>query len=157
MCDTPRLTTETYGCPANGSVNACGTLKSLTMNYMDYVDDPCMYMFTAGQATRALAYINTIVSEFKPNVLSSTTFLASNFSFYPNPNNGTFNLQFKELVSDFNVEIFDVTGKMIYVNEFYQNSDLIKEINIQNKISNGIYFMNIKTNEGLITKKIIIE
>jgi hypothetical protein len=157
VCDTPRLTTETYGCPANGSVNACGTLKSLTMNYMDYVDDPCMYMFTAGQATRALAYINTIVSEFKPNVLSNTAFLASNFSFYPNPNNGTFNLQFKELVSDFNVEIFDITGKMIYINEFYQNSDLIKEINIQNEISKGIYFMNIKTNEGLITKKIIIE
>ncbi len=157
VCDTPRVTSETYGCPANGSVNACGTLKSLTMNYMDYVDDPCMYMFTAGQATRALAYINTIVAEFKPNVLGNTSFLTSNFSFYPNPNNGTFNLQFKEVVSDFNVEIFDVTGKVVYINEFYQNSDLVKEIKIQDVISKGVYFMNIKTNEGLVTKKIIIE
>ncbi|MBP6756668.1 MAG: zinc-dependent metalloprotease, partial [Bacteroidia bacterium] len=157
VCDTPRLTTETYGCPANGSVAACGTLKSLTMNYMDYVDDPCMYMFTAGQATRALAYINTILGEFKANVLGNTSFLASNFSFYPNPNKGTFNLQFKEVVSDFSVEIFDVTGKVVYINEFYQNSDLVKEIKIQDEISKGIYFMNVKTNEGLITKKIIIE
>ncbi|OGS80559.1 MAG: hypothetical protein A3G95_05790 [Flavobacteria bacterium RIFCSPLOWO2_12_FULL_31_7] len=157
VCDTPRVTNETYGCPANGSIAACGTLKSLTMNYMDYVNDPCMYMFTAGQATRALAYINTILSEFKADVLSNTSFLASNFSFYPNPNNGTFNLQFKEVVSDFNVEIFDITGKVVYINEFYQNSDLVKEIKIQDEISKGIYFMNIKTNEGLITKKIIIE
>ena len=157
VCDTPRLTTETYGCPANGSVAACGTLKSLTMNYMDYVDDPCMYMFTAGQATRALAYINTILGEFKANVLGNTSFLASNFSLYPNPNKGTFSLQFKEVVSDFNIEIFDVTGKVVYINEFYQNSDLVKEIKIQDEISKGIYFMNIKTNEGLITKKIIIE
>ncbi|CAM4340111.1 zinc-dependent metalloprotease [Flavobacterium terrigena] len=157
VCDTPRLTFESYGCPAAGSLNACGTLKSLTMNYMDYVNDPCMYMFTAGQATRALAYINTILPEFKPNVLSNTSFLESNFAFYPNPNKGTFNLQFKEVVSDFNVEIFDVTGKMVYINEFYQNSDLVKEIKIQEEISKGIYFMNIKTNDGLITKKIIIE
>lgn len=158
VCDTPRVTSETYGCPANGSVAACASLKSLTMNYMDYVDDPCMYMFTAGQATRALAYINTILSEFKPNViLAAESFTNSSFSVYPNPNKGSFSLQFKELVSDFNVEIFDVTGKMIYINEFYQNSDLVKEIKIQDEISKGVYFMNIKTNEGVVTKKIIIE
>lgn len=157
VCDTPRLTTESYNCPAPGSVAACGSLNSLTMNYMDYVDDACMYMFTAGQATRALAYINVIASDFKTNVLGNSAFLASNFSLFPNPSKGTFNLQFKELVSDFNVEIFDVTGKVVYTNAFYQNSDLTKEIKIQEEISKGIYFMNIKTNEGLVTKKIIIE
>lgn len=157
VCDTPRVTSETYGCPASGSVSACGTLKSLTMNYMDYVDDPCMYMFTNGQATRALAYINTILGEFKPNVLNTEAFSNASFSVYPNPNKGVFNVQFKEVVSDFNIEIFDLTGKVVYVNEFYQNSDLVKEIKIQDKISKGIYFINIKTNEGLITKKIIIE
>lgn len=158
VADTPKQAACTFGCIAAGSKSACvSPQKVLSMNYMDYSDDSCMYMFTAGQATRALAYINTILSEFKPNVLSNTSFLESNFAFYPNPNKGTFNLQFKEVVSDFNVEIFDVTGKMVYINEFYQNSDLVKEIKIQDEISKGIYFMNIKTNDGLITKKIIIE
>lgn len=157
VCDTPRLTAESYNCPAPGSVNACASLKSLTMNYMDYVDDACMYMFTAGQATRAVAYLNTIVSEFKSNVLANTSFLSSNFSVYPNPNKGTFNIQLKEAVSDFAINIYDVTGKSVYTTEFNQNSDLVKEIKINEEISKGIYFMNIKTNDGLITKKIIIE
>jgi hypothetical protein len=157
VCDTPRLTVETYGCPGNGSVNACGTLKSLTMNYMDYVDDACMYMFTAGQATRALAYINTIVSQYNTNVLGNTTFLSSNFSIYPNPSNGVFNLKLNDVVSNFNVDIFDITGKIIYTNEYLDNSDLVKVINVQQEISKGIYFMNIKSDSGTITKKIIIE
>ncbi len=158
IADTPKQAAATYGCIAAGSKNACvSPEKVLSMNYMDYSNDACMYMFTVGQKNVALAYINTILSEYKSNVLANDTFVASNFSFYPNPNNGTFNLQFKEVVSDFSVEIFDVTGKAVYVNEFYQNSDLVKEIKIQDEISKGIYFMNIKTNENLVTKKIIIE
>lgn len=158
IADTPKQAAATYGCIAAGSKNACvSPEKVLSMNYMDYSNDACMYMFTVGQKNVALAYINTILSEYNTNVLANDTFVTSNFSFYPNPNNGTFNLQFKEVVSDFSVEIFDVTGKVVYINEFYQNSDLVKEIKIQDEISKGIYFMNVKTNEGLITKKIIIE
>ena len=105
-----------------------------------------------------LAYINTIVADYKTNVvLSNESFLNKNFSFYPNPSNGTFNLQFKEIVSDFSMDVFDVTGKTIYSEQFTQNADSVKEIKIQENISKGIYFMNIKTNEGLITKKIIVE
>lgn len=124
---------------------------------MDYVDDNCMYMFTAGQATRALAYLNTIVSEFKPNVLGSSTFLASNFSVFPNPSNGTFQIQLKELVAQFGVKIYDITGKVIYENEFNSNSDLTKEIKLNETIGKGVYFMNVNTLDGIITKKIIIE
>lgn len=158
IADTPQVAAPSFGCPADGSVSGCNIGElALTMNYMDYVDDACMYMFTVGQKNVALAYINVIVPELKNNVLNNDSFSNSNFSVYPNPNKGTFNLQFKEIVTDFNVEIYDVTGKVVYVNEFYQNSDLIKEIKVQDEMSKGIYFMNIKTNDGLITKKIIIE
>ena len=159
IADTPKQAAATYGCIAAGSKNACvSPQKVLSMNYMDYSNDACMYMFTTGQKNVMLAYINTIVGDYKSDVvLSNESFLNKNFSFYPNPSNGTFNLQFKEIVSNFSVDIFDVTGKTIYSEEFTQNADLVKEIKIQENISKGIYFMNIKTNEGLITKKIIIE
>ena len=54
--DTPLHNTANYGCPASGHRSTCsGTPVEMTMNYMDYTDDACMYMFSAGQKTRMLA------------------------------------------------------------------------------------------------------
>ena len=54
--DTPLHNTANYGCPVAGHKSTCtGTPVEMTMNYMDYTDDACMYMFTAGQKTRMLA------------------------------------------------------------------------------------------------------
>lgn len=158
IADTPKVGNASYSCPADGSVPGCVSGENaLTMNYMDYVDDACMYMFTAGQKNVALAYINTILPDFKSNVLNNESFLNPNFTVYPNPNKGTFNIEFKQIVTDFNVQIFDVTGKSIYDYDFNGNSDLVKEIKINEVASKGIYFMTIKTENEFITKKIVIE
>jgi Pregnancy-associated plasma protein-A len=54
--DTPPHNTANYGCPAAGHRSTCsGTPIEMTMNYMDYTDDACMYMFSTGQRTRMLA------------------------------------------------------------------------------------------------------
>lgn len=54
--DTPTHNTANYGCPAAGHTSSCaGNPIEMTMNYMDYTDDACMYMFSQGQASRMLA------------------------------------------------------------------------------------------------------
>jgi hypothetical protein len=54
--DTPSHNTANYGCPAAGHLSTCaGTPVEMTMNYMDYTDDACMYMFSTGQKTRMQA------------------------------------------------------------------------------------------------------
>ncbi len=54
--DTPMHNTANYGCPSAGHLSTCsGTPVEMTMNYMDYTDDACMYMFSAGQEARMLA------------------------------------------------------------------------------------------------------
>ena len=54
--DTPTHNTANYGCPAAGHLSTCaGSPVEMTMNYMDYTDDACMYMFSLGQKTRMLA------------------------------------------------------------------------------------------------------
>lgn len=51
--DTPNQGGENYGCPTYPKVScANGPNGDLFMNYMDYTDDACMYMFTAGQKAR---------------------------------------------------------------------------------------------------------
>jgi hypothetical protein len=58
--DTPLHNTANYGCPAAGHRSTCtGTPIEMTMNYMDYTDDACMYMFSAGQSTRMNALFAT--------------------------------------------------------------------------------------------------
>jgi len=71
VADTPAVAAATYGTPAPGSVAGCTAgEKALTMDYMDYVNDTHMFMFTAGQATRMEAYFATVASDWKTNVLS---------------------------------------------------------------------------------------
>lgn len=53
VSDTPTHNTSNGGCPAYPHYSTCsGTPIEMTMNYMDYTDDNCMNMFSAGQGTR---------------------------------------------------------------------------------------------------------
>jgi hypothetical protein len=56
VSDTPTHNTANYGCPTYPHASTCsGAPVEMTMNYMDYTDDACMYMFSAGQVTRMQA------------------------------------------------------------------------------------------------------
>lgn len=52
--DTPNQAGQNYGCPSFPHVS-CTNSGDMSMNYMDYTDDACMYMFSKGQQSRALA------------------------------------------------------------------------------------------------------
>lgn len=53
--DTPLHATYNFGCPPANKISTCDGSIEMTMNYMDYTDDACMYMFTQGQALRMQA------------------------------------------------------------------------------------------------------
>lgn len=57
VTDTPTSDGPNYGCPSFPTVN-CKT-TDMTMNYMDYTNDACMYMFTDGQRNRMRAILNS--------------------------------------------------------------------------------------------------
>ena len=155
VCDTPSANVAAYDCPAIGTVSGCVDTQ-LTMNYMDYTDDACMYMFTAGQATRMLAWYNLIKTQLSTTALANETFLENQFSIYPNPNKGSFTIEFKELANSFSVEVYDVTGKTIFENNYDQSANPSQMINLDN-VNRGIYFINVKSDKGLVTKKLVIE
>src|SRR4029077_9571657 len=55
VCDTPAVAGPNFGCPpltTNSCTDSPTDLPDQTMNYMDYTDDACMYMFTIGQSVR---------------------------------------------------------------------------------------------------------
>ncbi len=56
VTDTPTQQTSNFGCPAFPHVTCSnGPNGDMFMNYMDYTDDLCMYMFSGGQKTRTRA------------------------------------------------------------------------------------------------------
>lgn len=118
IADTPNDSSNgNYGCPAAGSITKCGN-TILTMNYMDYVNDACMYLFTTGQTNVVEAYMNVLVAQFKPNVTEcafAPDFLltASNAAQTACPSAGTatFNFTFTAQ-SGFNENtVFSATGQ----------------------------------------------
>ncbi len=63
--DTPQQKDMNYGCPSYPQTTQAGGRcltsdpSSMFMNYMDYTDDACMYMFSQDQATRMEAVITS--------------------------------------------------------------------------------------------------
>ncbi len=70
VADTPNQAEEHYGCPSFPQVSCSnGPNGDMFMNYMDYVDDACMIMFSNGQSTRMRALFSS--GGFREPLLSS--------------------------------------------------------------------------------------
>ena len=68
VADTPTQQTSNFSCPSFPHVTCSnGPNGDMFMNYMDYVDDACMVMFTAGQSTR----MNTSLTSTRASLLTS--------------------------------------------------------------------------------------
>lgn len=68
ISDTPAQGSDSGGCP-NINQTSCGS-RDLHMNYMDYTNDACMYMFSAGQATVTTSYVNSSLGNITSNASS---------------------------------------------------------------------------------------
>jgi hypothetical protein len=103
------------------------------------------------------AWYNSISSQFLTNTLGNNDFVENNFSIYPNPNNGTFNIVLKELTSNYTIQIYDATGRTVVDYEYSNNTSLSQEIKIDNALA-GLYFVTIKVADGgIINKKVIVQ
>jgi subtilisin-like proprotein convertase family protein len=78
------------------------------------------------------------------------------FSLSPNPNNGVFNLDFStHITGDKSLKLYDLQGKLILERKL--NDSASNSIDISNTVANGLYLLEIETNQGKQTKKLIIE
>ncbi|MFT4850477.1 MAG: hypothetical protein ACI83B_003035 [Sediminicola sp.] len=76
-------------------------------------------------------------------------------SIYPNPSKGSFNIKNMSLINLEKVVIYDISGRLI--SEYNMtNSSRIKTINLVG-VSKGMYFINIQSERGIITKKLVLE
>jgi hypothetical protein len=172
VADTPNQQGENYTCPStNGAVvtDGCATTSpgAMYQNYMDYSDDKCMVMFTAGQKARMQAVMANCVRRLSLNTstvctVSSVTGIEENVSniemnVYPNPTNGELFVDINLLdVQDFTISIINTLGQTVKeVKQIQSNGGKIK-IDLSDK-NTGIYFVTIKSKYGSKIKRIILQ
>ena len=84
VSDTPRANQENYYCPVYPHLSTCtGNPIEMTMNYMDYTDDQCMFMFSPGQVLRSRALFEP--GGFRESLVTSLGCLEPNTTQTPTP------------------------------------------------------------------------
>ena len=100
--------------------------------------------------------IQGVYSFARQQSLPTDSFEFNEVGVYPNPNNGTFNIQFTPSSEKINVVVFDLRGRVIFDKQ-YQNNGLFNESIQLNNVESGIYLVRIQDGSRKIAKKIIIE
>jgi hypothetical protein len=113
VSDTPTQQTSNGGCPVFPKIT-CNNQGDMSMNYMDYTYDKCMYMFTAGQSGRMDALF--AADGARASLLTSTggtalRQLASTSTLYPNPASDIVNVQLADnSKGSTSIRVYDLSG-----------------------------------------------
>jgi len=114
VADTPKQRDPYNGCP-NHPQSSCG-ITSMFMNYMDYTDDGCMFMFTHGQKSRMTAALYSA----RPDLLTNGSCIyvstgepdeAAAPNVYPNPATEVINVVWSSVPGQVSASITDMQGK----------------------------------------------
>ncbi len=83
--------------------------------------------------------------------------LAANLKIYPNPNNGTFNVELFSVSGDnVLINLYDIKGRVLFSKSFENNGEIKSNISVNN-LNAGIYLLKVLDGNKMATKKIIIE
>ncbi|WP_185816782.1 M43 family zinc metalloprotease [Hymenobacter metallilatus] len=120
VSDTPTQQTSNYGCPSFPKVTCSnGPNGDMFMNYMDYTDDACMYMFSNGQSARMNALFaaggaraSLLTSNGATAPLLAGTVTMESMKLYPNPATDqlTIRTAMDTPASNWTAKVYDLRG-----------------------------------------------
>ncbi|MET3028408.1 reprolysin-like metallopeptidase [Flavobacterium sp. UW10123] len=92
----------------------------------------------------------------KTYTLGNEDFENVDFIAYPNPNKGSFTVQFdRDSVSEIKVYVNDISGKYVYDKTFQGSGYFIQEIQLPN-VPSGLYFVTVTDGNKKEVKKILV-
>lgn len=169
VTDTPNAGSENYTCPTtNASVktDACSASSPGVMyqNYMDYSDDKCMVMFTAGQKARMQAVMANCLRRktLTTSTVCSTTGLDESnsditFDVFPNPSKGEFFVNVDLLnQQDYTITVINTLGQTVKEIKQVQSNGGSVKFDLSDK-AEGVYFVTLKSKTVSKTKRIILQ
>ena len=168
--DTPLQDGPNYGCPSFPTISTCngndnGPDGDMFMNFMDYVDDDCMHMFTDDQCSN----MQSALTFSRPSILLSTGCnpgigasieenIFSSVKLYPNPANEQLNLEFDlASASEVIVQLFNSQGQSVYSNIINESKTGLHKVNIPTgELSEGLYHVELISGAQQLNKAVVI-
>ena len=156
--DTPPQAHPYYKCPTYPQFS-CETVDQF-MNFMDYVSDACMTMFTEGQKQRMMAallgprsgLLESRGCENEPMIGSDV--IIPDITLFPNPANDYVALKALQKLSDrLTVQILNQQGKIVVEKIFTREYLAIIDLEY---LTSGLYFVRIIGRKKETIKKLFI-
>jgi hypothetical protein len=167
VADTPPQQAAEYGCPS-GIIISCsdGPNGEMYTNYMDFTNDACMNIFTAGQRERmrslfepggeryAILSSTALTATALPDTVSETTGepAIALISVYPNPAKDmvTVSITDQNLIGS-NMEIYNQVGQEVVHQEITQLQSRVTVASL----NSGIYYIKVGDGKGRSIVKLI--
>jgi len=152
--------TETYNVPLNGDLTYGWEVINGSIIYYKANNIADVQWNEAGAGAVYVVAQNTFGCQSETAVLTVEIVtgienaFASSISVYPNPNSEKLYIETPGNNDETRIRLIDITGKVISANNYY-NSKVI-ELKMDSYTS-GIYFLNIRTEEGDVTFKVVKE
>ena len=154
VADTPTQQTSNYGCPAFPHVT-CSNAGDMSMNYMDYTDDQCMYMFSTGQSSRMNALfatggarvgLLTSLGGTAPRAAATTALATA----YPNPASDVLNVTLPTGTdaARATVHVFDLAGHEMS-QAGYNGQDQVRV----SSLPRGLYYLTVGTGTNVTRQR----
>ena len=151
VADTPPQRKAYFGCPSYPQMGC--SPSEMFMNYMDYVDDPCMIMFSRGQKERMYATLETYRQGLVNgnisclNISKEETTLVGIF---PNPSTDLFTFKFKvapkKLLTN---KIYTFLGQLIASEKILVSQELVVDMSY---FPAGMYFISLENKTYKVVK-----
>ena len=165
IADTPTQNTLNYDCPTFPQITCNnGPNGDMFMNYMDYVDDACMQMFTIGQDAVIEATINTTRQSLQnslgcllPTATEQEAFASLNATIQPNPTNAVTTILLQATRAEIlQINLYDAVGRLSF-SQLTQTTEGRNEIRLDlAHLPSGSYALSMQTPTQFGSQKLVI-
>ena len=165
VADTPAQEALHFGCISTYPYHTtqCSgntTNGEMCMNYMDYTDDQCMFMFTNGQNTRIQTCMANGTYRVGLNTSNGCIAVSINdidnsnrFDLFPNPTTGLLTIKPLDDAMGTTVKIYNTIGEVIYEIKVDVSGDIKIDLSTY---GNGVYFVELSNEAGMSTQKVTL-
>ncbi len=152
--DTPQQEEDYRDCPIH-PISSCGN-PDMFMNFMNYVDDDCLMMFTKGQKARMWASLNGPRQSLLESTACSppTPIRTSPLTIYPNPTRDCIHLLFEtDPLESYNLYLIDAQGRRVFQGTI--QGETPQSIDVQH-LASGLYWVQVVREKIVYSGKVLV-